>query len=42
VTGNATTNDARTYTDIGFSGMLPKPFTLDALRAVLDAHVAAA
>lgn len=35
VTGNATASDAASYADAGFSGTLVKPFTLDALRAVI-------
>ncbi len=42
VTGTATTNDARAYAASGFTGTLGKPFTVDALRAVISAHVPAA
>jgi hypothetical protein len=39
VTGNATTSDARSYTDIGFTATLAKPFTMDALRETIEAHL---
>ncbi len=38
VTGNATTHDARAYADMGFNDTLGKPFTLEALRKVLELH----
>ncbi len=42
VTATTTTCDAAVYTASGFSGTLGKPFTLEALRAVLATHLGSA
>ena len=42
VTATTTTSDAAVYTASGFSGTLGKPFTLEALRAVLATHLGSA
>jgi hypothetical protein len=41
VTGNATTHDAKAYADVGFNDTLGKPFTLEALRRVLERYLGA-
>jgi CheY-like chemotaxis protein len=42
VTGNATLSDERRYAEAGFTSTLGKPFTLEALRAAIERHAAAA
>jgi hypothetical protein len=42
VTATTTTSDAAAYSASGFTGTLGKPFTLEALRAVLAAHLGGA
>jgi hypothetical protein len=39
VTGNATTTDAQSYAESGFTDTLGKPFTLEALRGVLTRYL---